>query len=61
MSESGLESSVSVTAQERTHPAIRRLARACIALARQVVDLSTPPPLADTSEKLPTSEGRAHG
>lgn len=27
---------VKVTAEERTHPAIRKLARACIALARQL-------------------------
>lgn len=35
---------VNVTAEERTHPAIRKLARAAIALAREAIaaDSSTP-------------------
>lgn len=32
---------VSVTAQERTHPALRTLARACIAIARETIAQST--------------------
>ena len=40
MSESILEQPHSVTAQERLHPALRKLARACIALAR----VASPPP-----------------
>jgi hypothetical protein len=35
MSEPSSEQPVKITAEARTHPAIRQLARACIALARQ--------------------------
>jgi hypothetical protein len=34
MSESGLNQRAVVTGQERLHPAIRQIARACLALAR---------------------------
>lgn|GEM_PF-5436260 len=36
------DTTVKITAQQRVHPALRRLARACIALARQLK--TTPPP-----------------
>lgn len=42
MSEPSSDHPVTVTAQERAHPAIRKLARACIALARHLCQ--TPPP-----------------
>ena len=36
MPESGSNQQVTVTAEERAHPAITKLARACIALTRQL-------------------------
>ncbi len=36
MSESDSDRSVIVTAEERTHPALRKLAQACLALARHL-------------------------
>jgi hypothetical protein len=54
------EHPVIVTAQERTHPALRKLARACIALARQlhtpVEKPQTGLPASSTAEK----EGPRH-
>lgn len=44
MSETSSDRPVTVTAQEHAHPAIRKLARACIALARQLREAATPPP-----------------
>lgn len=43
MSEPGSDRPVTVTAQERAHPALRKLARACIALARHLQQTATPP------------------
>lgn len=40
---------VHITAQERTHPAIRTLARACLALARDSIARSSRSGAADTS------------
>lgn len=49
MSESDKERPVSVTGEERLHPAIRKLSRACIALARHVAGSAKPP--ADSADK----------
>jgi hypothetical protein len=38
MSESDSDRSVIVTAEERTHPALRKLAQACLALAEHLRD-----------------------
>jgi hypothetical protein len=46
-----------VTAQERAHPAILKLARACIAIARQLA--GSPLPKAELSAKAPDSEQSA--
>lgn len=35
---------VNITAEERAHPAIRKLARACIAFARQLAEATTSSP-----------------
>jgi hypothetical protein len=43
MSETSSDRPVTVTAQERAHPAIRKLARACIALARHLREATTAP------------------
>ena len=50
---------IRVTGQERAHPALRRLARACIALAR--LQLTTPKPAnkpsaAETGQAIRASE-----
>jgi hypothetical protein len=60
MSETGSDHPVNVTAQEWAHPAIRKLARACIALVRQRLEAagasaSVPP----TMPELP-AKGRRH-
>lgn len=52
MSESFSEQPLSVTAQERLHPALRKLARACIALAR----VASPPPPAIPPTNEPDGE-----
>jgi hypothetical protein len=44
LSESNLDHSVRVTAEQRPHPALRKLARACIALA--LLQLGGKPPTA---------------
>ena len=43
MSESGSNRPITVTAKEHLHPALRKLARACLALARHLSANSTPP------------------
>lgn len=53
MSEPDSTRHIKVTAQERVHPAIRKLARACIALARQ---LSGPPALPAAPERPNTGQ-----
>jgi hypothetical protein len=61
MSETGSDRPINVTAQERPHPALRKLARACIALARQLRDAAAPsPPAAETGSGDPSREQR-HG
>ena len=45
MSESGSDRPVVVTAEERLHPALRKLARACLALARHLSALTATPEL----------------
>lgn len=60
MSESESDRKVTVTAQERAHPALRKLARACLALARQLVGESAPQPPSASSGSVPaTKEGGA--
>jgi hypothetical protein len=41
---------VIVTAEERAHPALRKLARACLALARHRRESATPPETATTAD-----------
>ena len=48
MPESASEQSIKVTADERVHPAIRKLARAMLALARLEVGQSGPQLAGDT-------------
>lgn len=43
MSEAESDRSVIVTAEERPHPALRKLAQACLALAKHLHDGSTAP------------------
>jgi hypothetical protein len=63
MSESESDRNITVTAQERAHPALRKLARACIALARQLVSESSPsvqqPPVSPAPEKTTKKDGAA--
>jgi hypothetical protein len=62
MSESESDRNITVTAQERAHPALRKLARACIALARQLVGESSPSvqqPLAPPTPETATKEDGA--
>lgn len=49
------EQTVNVNAQERAHPTIRQLARACIALARQLA----PKPSPATTNPAPILEATA--
>ena len=61
MPESGSNQHVTVTAEERAHPAILKLARACIALARQLsgspsAEVSPAVPGQSTSEKAARQE-----
>lgn len=42
---------VRVTAEERTHPAILKLAHACIALARQLAGEASPQPTVPSAEQ----------
>jgi hypothetical protein len=59
MSESESDRNITVTAQERAHPALRKLARACIALARQLVgeaSSSIQQPPAPPASGTPTTE-----
>jgi hypothetical protein len=55
MPESGSNQHVVVTAEERAHPAITKLARACIAMAR---DQLQPAPAEDQSPVGSRSEAR---
>jgi hypothetical protein len=43
MSEPISDRRIKVTAQERSHPAIRKLARACLAIARQQLGMDRQP------------------
>jgi hypothetical protein len=59
MSETGSDHPVNVTAQERAHPAIRKLARACIALVRQRLEAAgASPPVPKATPELPVKERR---
>lgn len=57
MSEPGSDQPVKVTAQERAHPAIRTLARACIALARAAFNSTPAPQEPATSAEASESSG----
>jgi hypothetical protein len=57
MHESDSDRPVTVTAQERAHPAILKLARACIAIARQLA--GSPVPEAQPPTPAPDSEQSA--
>jgi hypothetical protein len=57
MHESDSDRPVTVTAQERAHPAILKLARACIAIARQLA--GSPSPEAEPLSEAPDSEQSA--
>jgi hypothetical protein len=59
MSEPHSDRSIIVTAQERAHPALRKLARACIALARQLRN-SVETPAADLPPSATAEEGQRH-
>jgi hypothetical protein len=60
MFESNSDQPITITAQPTAHPAIRKLARACIALARQH-QLETPSNLPAQEEKIDvTAEDSAH-
>lgn len=55
---------VRVSAQERNHPALRRLARACLALARHQLQLpastpSLPPTTGEPSAPRPDTEAQS--
>jgi hypothetical protein len=55
MAESQPDRSVSVTGtEERAHPALRKLARACLALARQLRETASP-----TTDPAPGSNTEA--
>jgi hypothetical protein len=56
MSEPASDQPVKITAKERAHPAIRTLARACIALARSLSGTMPQPP---ASPDQPPVEGAA--
>lgn len=60
MSETSSDRPVNVTAQERTHPAIHKLARACIALARQLREATAPPPSPQKRNANDAGEEAAH-
>ena len=51
---SGAEPRIKVTAQERLHPAIRKLGRACIALTRWQREQASKP--AETPSNTPSSD-----
>jgi len=59
MSESESDRPITITAQPKAHPAIRKLARACIALARQLQP-GTPNNPAQEERAGVTAEGSAH-
>lgn len=60
MSESKTVQPVAVTAQERLHPAIRKLARACLALARPLAGSATPPTTSDGEPGPAAGQERRH-
>jgi hypothetical protein len=61
MSEPSSDRPVKITAEHRAHPAIRMLARACIALARQLQGQPpTPPTSKPAGTSAPGGEERAH-
>jgi hypothetical protein len=51
MSEPDSTRPVNVTAEERPHPALQKLARACIALARQVQQPTSAPNTAEEGSR----------
>jgi hypothetical protein len=53
MPDSSSHQPITVTAEERVHPAMRKLARACLELARQVKGL-----LPETEPALPSEEAQ---
>jgi hypothetical protein len=65
MTESISERPVTVTAEQRAHPALRMLARALLALARHQLDrANAEPDVQDRPQSLvspPTAEGRTEG
>jgi hypothetical protein len=56
MSEPESERSIFVTAEERTHPALRKLARACLALARHFHESPTSTPTIDADRSSSDAE-----
>jgi hypothetical protein len=58
MADSASSHHVSVTAQERVHPAVAKLARACLALARLKLVRSAP---AESDDDLTQPPARANG
>jgi hypothetical protein len=59
MSESESDRPITITAQSKAHPAIRKLARACIALARQLQHGTPNRPVQEESADV-TAEDAAH-
>jgi hypothetical protein len=58
MPESGSNKQVTVMAEERAHPAIVKLARACIALAREQLHPASAGPVTDSSPQ-PAPQGHS--
>lgn len=59
MSESS-DHPITVTAQKRAHPALQKLARACIALARQLREPGGPEPATLDTTSGKADRGRGH-
>lgn len=61
MSEPVSDRTINVTAQEREHPSIRKLARACIALARHQLPPSDSDPVGANPPQPTPTKGQSHG
>ena len=59
MPESGANQHITVTAEERTHPAITKLARACIAIARDQLQSASADPLTNRSPQPAPAESQS--
>lgn len=60
MSDQSPDLPVKITADEKAHPAIRKLARACIALARQLSTTKLPPSPSGDRPPTTSEEGNTH-